>query len=77
MKSSYDSYGVLKDVQWIDIPVGSIVEYTTRVSSDQKSRKVKLTGIWDGKKVCFGDKEKTVVRTSRWLTVTENFNKVK
>ena len=80
MESKYDSYGVLKDVQEINIQIGSVVEYTDTISTKSKtggqsSKKVKLTGVWNGDHVAFNDKDKTVVRTTRWLTILEPITK--
>jgi len=69
MKSKYDSYGVLYSIQHEDITAGSVVEYIDAKSAKQKTKKTTLVGVWDGSKVCFDDKEKTVVRTTRWLKV--------
>jgi uncharacterized ubiquitin-like protein YukD len=77
MNSNYDSYGVLNDVQEINIPIGTVVEYIDAKSSNQKTVKVKLTGVWDGTKVSFEDKDKTIVRTTRWLILTEKFKENK
>jgi len=73
MNNNFDSYGVLIDSQNIDMPIGSTVEYIDTKISKQKSRKVKLTGIWNGDYVAFNDKDKTIVRTTKWLTLAENF----
>jgi len=77
MSSKFDSYGVLNNSQNIDIPIGSAVEYIDTKISKQKSRKVKLTGIWNGNYVAFNDKDKTIVRNTKWLTLTDNFKQIK
>ena len=28
-----------------------------------------IVGVWDGEKVCFFDREKTIVRTKEWLNL--------
>lgn len=68
----YDEYGVLKTIPVINIPIGSVVEYTDTKVMDRKSVKIKLVGIWDGKKVEFNDKDKTIVRTTRWLKLLKS-----
>lgn len=76
MNSKYDEFGVLKDTQWINnIPIGTWVEYIDTKNVNRKQKKVKLIGIWNGEYVAFNDKEKTIVRTTRWLTIVDNIDK--
>ena len=68
--SKYDEFGVLRSIPWEDIKKGDLVEYLDtkkEPGNNGKTYKVSLKGIWDGEKVCFDDKEKTIVRTTRWL----------
>lgn len=65
--SKYNSFGVLNDIKNQDIKQGDVVEYIDTKRKDNKAIKISLIGIWDGDKVCFDDKEQTVVRTTVWL----------
>ena len=66
----YNSYGKPIDFTPDDIGLGDEVNYMdTRFDVNTKRMyHVELYGIWDGEKVEFGDDEKTVVRTTQWLT---------
>jgi hypothetical protein len=62
--SKYNSFGVLDGVKNQDIKQGDVVEYIDTKRKDNKAIKISLIGIWDGDKVCFDDKEETIVRTT-------------
>lgn len=72
-ESKYDEFGVLKTTPWEDIKKNDFVKYTsTKIVKNEKTGhteliKFDLFGVWDGEKVEFKDKEKHVVRTTRWL----------
>lgn len=67
--SKYDEYGVTKSIPWEDIKKGDKVCYIdSKCGENNKTIKVSLYGIWDGKKVEFNDSDKTVVRNIRWLS---------
>ena len=74
--SKYDSDGVLKTFITPIINKGDTVSYIDTVlvgeGRRKKSTKVRLIGIWDGEKVEFDDKDKTVVRNKRWLRTKNN-----
>jgi len=67
----YDEFGVLRTQLWEDIKKGDKVVYYDTISIKDNGRwknvKVPLEGVWDGEKVQFDDKDKTLVRTTRWL----------
>ena len=65
--SKYDSFGILKNIPWLEIKKGDLVEYIDTKIINKKPIKISLIGIWNGEKVCFTDKDNTIVRTTRWL----------
>jgi len=74
IESNYNSYGKLKTDKETKIKAGDTVEYSYADNDpNDKNKKIIITlrGIWDGEKVCFDDKEHTVVRTTFWLTKIE------
>lgn len=72
----YNCHGVLcTEIEPI-INIGDIVEYIdTGNLVDNKGRQTKIKlpiyGIWDGEKVQFNDKDKTIVFNKWWLKVVE------
>ena len=50
-----------------DIKSGDRVMYTDTVRVGNKQTKRTLVGVWDGEKVCFADKDRTVVRNVWWV----------
>ena len=69
LSNKYDEYGKLKTEPWPVIEKGDRVGYITRIMVSKTEKKdIQLIGYWDGEKVEFNDKEKTIVRTKRWLT---------
>jgi len=66
--NAYDDYGVLKSIPWPDIKKGDLVSYLDPRRIDKKKVVIKLVGTWDGEKVQFNDDQKTLIRTTRWLT---------
>ena len=73
--SKYDSFGVLNDSKNQDIKQGDVVEYIDTKRKNNKAIKMSLIGIWDGSKVCFDDKEQTIIRTTVWLKkIRSNIN---
>jgi len=63
----YDTFGVLSVVLWNNIKKGDLIIYIDSKRINGEVKKILLEGIWDGKKVCFNNNEKTIVRTTRWL----------
>ena len=63
----YDTFGVLSVVPWNNIKKGDLIIYIDSKRINGEVKKILLEGIWDGKKVCFNNNEKTIVRTTRWL----------
>ncbi len=59
--SKYNCYGNLIYEVRESINKGDLVSYY------QKRYDAILQGVWDGEKVCFKDKDDTVVRTTEWL----------
>jgi len=66
-KSKYDEFGILKTIPWENIKKGDFVEYASFYLEKYEIKKEILYGIWDGEKVEFDDKNKHVIRTTRWL----------
>jgi hypothetical protein len=73
--SSYDCYGNLISKTKENFKVGDVVEfsYAKLIKKDGRTKNViiRLEGLWDGEKVCFSDKEETVVRTTEWLKLVQ------
>ena len=71
--SKFDCYGNLVGRKKETFEVGCDVNFTYRklVKKDGRTKQImiKLNGIWDGEKVCFNDKDETVVRTTEWLKI--------
>jgi hypothetical protein len=76
VRLGFDCYGNVGGTILDDIKAGDKVEYVTaytkklpngRGEYDKKT----LTGIWDGDKVEFNDKERTIVRTIHWLKLVK------
>jgi len=72
--SAYDEFDIYGNpIGFIpdDIKKGDVVSYIDARSKKVKHGSitiyVKLVGIWDGEKVEFTDKDKTVVKTINWL----------
>jgi len=69
----YNSYGRLSDRVLDDIQKGDTVQFSyhkvlpDKITNRPKNTEVLLVGIWDGEKVCFDDKEQTIVKTKEWL----------
>jgi hypothetical protein len=72
ISSKYNFFGVLNNVKNQDIKQGDVVEYIDTKRYNNKTIKISLIGIWDGDKVCFNDKEQTIVRTTVWLKKIRN-----
>ena len=76
MEDKYNSYGNLKTKVLDNILPGDTVEfgYAKHLKVDGKmvNTIIKLKGIWDGEKVCFKDKDKTIVRTTEWLKLCKD-----
>jgi hypothetical protein len=79
MNDKYDTYGNIIGTKLDDIRKGDLVEYidTKTIIVDKKPFKIKipLQGVWDGEKVQFDDKEKTLVRSIHWLKLVPNCSK--
>lgn len=69
INDKYDEFGVLKTTLWQNIKKGDHVKYVTTYIENMKRKNKTLYGIWDGEKVEFKDKNKHVVRTTRWLEI--------
>jgi hypothetical protein len=56
-----------------EIKPGDLVEYCYACTDivTKKNIKIKIQGIWDGSKVKFNDKKKTVVKCKEWLTLVK------
>lgn len=79
MYEDFDTYGNPTKFVPDDIKAGDRVLFvearSQRTERGSKTVKVELTGIWDGEKVEFDDKEKTTVRTINWLAKINSTNK--
>ena len=80
MNDKFDTYGNLIGTKLDDIRKGDLVEYiNTKTIVVGKNKQIKIkekfTGIWDGEKVQFDDKEKTLVRSIHWLKLLPNCSK--
>jgi hypothetical protein len=60
----YDSFGCNINEE---INIGDNVLYFDTIHINNIPYKRILKGIWNGEKVCFNDKEHTIVRTKKWL----------
>jgi hypothetical protein len=69
--SKFNCYGNPTNRVLDDIQKNDFVSYTYHKHFRYENRQINLpiilVGIWDGEKVNFFDKEKTVVRTKEWL----------
>jgi len=70
--NDFNSYGKPIDFIPDEIKSGDLVEYLESKNHFEGKKKANvktpLIGTWDGEKVQFNDKEKTIVRSLQWLT---------
>lgn len=59
----YNSYGRLSDRVLDNLQKGDQVEFIYHKVKEE----IRITGIWDGEKSIFDDKEHTIIRTKEWL----------
>lgn len=76
---NYNAYGNPINTVLDEISIGDTVEYVDAKTGQIGKRKgtihIILQGVWDGEKVQFNDKDKTLVRSKEWLRLASKCQK--